>query len=725
MNRKKFYCCVTQSKKFLVYFLIILLVFFDNPIFAQTHKNIVIQNKDLKITLDSAKPSIIQYELKSNNGILLGNSVQSQPSISFYEGENPVYRLRTKINYTAFANSKSTVTYHVNIMYESKPAIELDLIYSLRDNNLNISFTNVKEYKNFYLFSVNLPGLVSVKSDGGKLVIPANSGRLINVATASLKSYEYQIDWLNPLLAAMAYNSRAIAVVDTRSIENSTGISVFDRNQEKFGSVSTKLIYRLKEYDLPEFGTVISANDSKYFLKVQDSSEISISIIGDYDKDGKIDWIDGAKLLRDKVKATPSDFYKNKTFVRTFLARKGGNSENLTFNQVLARIKEFAEQTDSAGYVMYLLGWQYKGHDSGYPSIDSVNKELGGYDDMIKLIEEAKKYNVTVTFYDNYDDSYSTHPRWDSDVICRDPLGNLMKGGAWDGEQSYLISSYKYALKSGLDRVRRTLKKYPVIKNAYFIDVLSGGYNGGRKYDFNPSSPAGAIKNFEGKKMIINEFKKQGIDVATEDFSGYFVGYAGTFGDIIAFDDVYFSDEEQIPLIPFIYHGKTSFGMKTSSSSEYVETFLYGQRAQKFTNLRLIYSPADYILDALPKQVLYGKSMNSYQKNGSDEKVTYDDGTVIKVNMKADTYEVTLADGEIIAHNYTSFVPVSKNIYFACTKKGGDWVFPLPATWEEKSKIRIYNMTNASNATKIRFDIKNKQLKFNALANVPYKITYE
>jgi len=82
-------------------------------------------------------------------------------------------------------------------------------------------------------------------------------------------------------------------------------------------------------------------------------------------------------------------------------------------------------------------------------------------------------------------------------------------------------------MKSGLDRVRFTLEKYPV-KDAYFIDVLAGGYNGGRKYDFNPESPAGAQKNLEGKLMIIKELNRNGLDVATEDFTGFFVGHVWT-----------------------------------------------------------------------------------------------------------------------------------------------------------------------------------------------------
>ena len=58
--------------------------------------------------------------------------------------------------------------------------------------------------------------LVSVKAGDGKLVIPADAGRLVNVSAASLKTYEYEIDWLDPILAAMAHNTKVLAVVDTK-----------------------------------------------------------------------------------------------------------------------------------------------------------------------------------------------------------------------------------------------------------------------------------------------------------------------------------------------------------------------------------------------------------------------------------------------------------------------------------------------------------------------------
>lgn len=692
---------------------------------SRTAEKITLENSNIKVLLSKEWPTILEYQLKENDGVMLGNLRNSGPGISFYKGAETVMRNNTAIKYDVSYTSKN-VTYHTSVAYENQPAIEFDLIYSLKDNEVEITFNNVVEHHNFYLLNIQLPGLLTVTSDEnhGKLVIPADAGRLIDIEDASIKSYEYEIDWLNPILAGFAYNSKVIGIMDTKSIENHSIVGVSESRGKRYGSFSMKLIHRLNEYNLEEFGTVIPVSDSKYLLKVQDSCKVTISIVGDFDGDGEISWVDGTKLIRKKINAVPNPLYKDKTFVRTFVDRKGSTSEELTFDEVLERIKEFAAQTDSASCVMYLLGWQYTGHDTGYPSVDKVNENLGGYDRLVNLIEEARKYNVIVTFYDNYDDSYPNHPGWDPDVICMDPQGNLMRGGAWDGEQSYLISSYKYAVKSGVDRVRFTINRYP-IKEAYFIDVLAGGYNDGRKYDFNPKSPAGAVKNFEGKLMLVKEFNKNGIDVATEDFTGFFVGHVGSFGDIIAFDNIYFKGEEQIPMIPLIYHGKTSFGMKISNSSFYVRTFLYGQRAQEFTNKRSVFTPGDYILDALPKQKLYGKPMKSYERYGEFERVVYEDGCVVETNVKANTYSVALGDGLVIAKDYTSFAPVKNNVHLACSRDGGLFSYRIPNEWKNSEKINVFTINKDGSLGNIEFSLNNGRLEFITEPNVPYKVIYK
>jgi len=691
---------------------------------SQTGESLILKNEKFKVVLNKERPAVIEYHVLTNDWVTLTNPGSSNPEILFLQGALPVMRNRTVTTYSSSISGKN-VTYNIKVAYENKPAIEFDLIYKLNETGLDITLRNIVEHKNFYLIHVQLPGLLSVKSDRNhaNLIIPADAGRIIDIEKASLKSVEYEIDWLNPILTGFAHNSEVIGMIDTKSIENHTIVSVSESQGQRYGSFSMKLIHRLNEYNLHEFGTIMPVTDPKYLLKVQDSCTVTVTFTGDYDNDGVVSWVDGAKMFRKSVDAIANPYYKDKSFIRIFLSRRGNTNENLTFDEVLERIREFAAQTDSAAYVVYLLGWQYSGHDTGYPSVDKVNEDLGGYDKLVNLINEARKYNVNVSFYDNYDDSYPNNPGWDADVICRDPYGNIMRGGAWDGEQSYLISSYKYAVKSGIDRVRFTLNKYP-IKEAYFIDVLAGGYKGGRKYDFNPKSPAGAVKNFEGKLMLLKEFNKQGIDVATEDFTGFFVGHVGTFGDICSFDNVYFLGEEQIPLVPFIYQGKTSFGLKTSGNSFFPRTFLYGQRAQKLTNKRSGFTVANYILDALPKQKLYGKVMKSYERYGDLERVVYEDGIVVEANIKTDRYSVTLGNGQVIAKDYTTFAPVKDNVYFAASRDGGLLSVMIPATWKESGKIKVFAVQKDGSLKNIDHKLKDSFLEFNTEPNAAYKVIY-
>lgn len=692
----------------------------------------VLENGDVRVTLMQDKPGVSAYLHKPTGGTLLGDVRGTGPEILVFKGVEAVALDTADVTYQVRQSPAAQgVVYHTTVTQAGEVAVEFDLHYRLGGDGLTVELDKVVEHGDYYLIHVVMPGLVTVRADEGvaKLAISADSGRLIDVAKASEKVYEYEIDWLNAILEAMVYNGEVLGLVDTESLEDHGIVEVFEAGGVKYGSLSMKLMHRLKEYDLEEFGPIVPVVDPAYLLRVQEGTSVVVTVVGDHDGDGEVSWVDGAKVLRERIDATPNPYYADKAFVRAFVDRPPtqrdptGTREELPFDEVLDRIKEFAAQTDSAAYVLYLLGWQYTGHDSGYPAVDVVNENLGGYDGLVRLIEEARKYNVTVTFHDNYDDAYQDSPAWDPDIICRDAQGNLMIGGVWEERPSYLICAHQYAQKSGLDRVNATLDRYPV-KDAYFIDVMAGGYNGGRKYNFDPENPAGAVKNFEGKLAIVREFNKRGIDVATEDFTGFWVGHVGSFGNIIAFDNVYFENEESIPLIPFIYHGKTSYGMKISDNSQNLKRFLYGQRGESFTNRRSVFDPHEYILDALPKIKLYGKEMKSYEKEGDLERVVYDDGTIVEVNVPADTYRVVLSDGRVIAENYTSFVPEKENVYFACSRDGGVLRYALDPGWADSSRIRVLKMKADGTRDEVAFTVAGGNIEFTAEPETPYKVVY-
>jgi phage baseplate assembly protein gpV len=164
--------------------------------------------------------------------------------------------------------------------------------------------------------------------------------------------------------------------------------------------------------------------------------------------------------------------------------------------------------------------------------------------------------------------------------------------------------------------------------------------------------------------------------------------------------------------------------MKISERSHYVKTFLYGQRAQKFTNKRIVFTPSDYILDALPKQKLYGKAMRSYESDGNRERVIYEDGTSVEVDVEADQYRVALGNGMVIARDYTSFVPLSERSCLACSREGGIFSYPVPEGWTEEEKIIVHKLNSDGTRMKVDVRIANGNIEFSSEPGAPYKVSY-
>jgi hypothetical protein len=119
----------------------------------------------------------------------------------------------------------------------------------------------------------------------------------------------------------------------------------------------------------------------------------------------------------------------------------------------------------------------------------------------------------------------------------------MQKGGVWGGRQSYILSPYKYALGQGSERIKKTAEKYP-LKDTYHLDVLTAVPS---RYDFNPKSPAGAMKNLEGKLKIIEQFRKYKLDVTSEVFTSCFVGKVSHFWHLTREMKQVYSSEENIP----------------------------------------------------------------------------------------------------------------------------------------------------------------------------------
>lgn len=81
---------------------------------------------------------------------------------------------------------------------------------------------------------------------------------------------------------------------------------------------------------------------------------------------------------------------------------KDGCKLNNTFEQALEKIKTVDALTLGAPKIIYLVGWQYQGHDDKYPAFFEVNEaakrpqDKTALESLLWLVDEAK--NITLQF---------------------------------------------------------------------------------------------------------------------------------------------------------------------------------------------------------------------------------------------------------------------------------------------------------------------------------------
>lgn len=682
---------------------------------------ILLENETVQALLWEQAPAVLLLRYKPTGGELDGRAVCRPPSIQACIGADPVFPGLLNTEYDV-ERVGGRVTYRaVCTAQGGEHGASFRIDFELTEDGLSVRFGDVEETGDLRLMSVELHNLAAVR--GGDcsacLAIPADCGRLVAVDRAMRHRHAYQIDWLHPVLAGFVNNSHVAGSLDTDSIENELIAGVEEQGGVNYGTLSMRVIYRIGHYDLRENGFLIPAVDPAYFLKVQERSVIRVNLAGG--GDGHTDWTDGARQLRNRLNARANPYYADKVVTEIALDLDGGRSR-ITFDETLELIRQFSALTDGLPLVLYLVGWQYSGHDTGYPAVDLVNERLGGPDAMLRLMEGAKAYNANVSLFDNYDDANPSSPQWDPEMIALDTRGQWMKTGSFLGGQAYLISNWKYAQEAGLRRVRDTLARYPV-RDTYHIDVLAGGYKGGRRYDFNPECPSGAVRNLQGKFRILEEFARHGVDVTTEDFSSLFIGLVSHFWHLADRGNAYFQGEQSIPLVPFLYHAMAAYGQeRCSEKRDIVTAILNGAYfCTDLTKADFLNQVGMHYLVTLPFLKLYGKTMASYERLGSLQTIVYEDGSIVEADLDCKTYRVTV-EGQVIAKDFTTFVSMKPGVWLAYSLEGGRFSYELPDGRGERGAWELSMLCADGRRPDVPFSSEGGIFSFPAQAGTSYRL---
>lgn len=162
--------------------------------------------------------------------------------------------------------------------------------------------------------------------------------------------------------------------------------------------------------------------------------------------------------------------YDKTMMMKLFMARpdgQGGSNVGLTFSDVLSVIKGLDNLSRGVPKIVYLVGWQYEGHDCKYPAFHQFNEALKRPEDATArdsynwLREEAKKYNTTVSVHVLLMDAYTDSPLWHeyvkNDFLCLDAAGLFMQRAVYNGLPMYDVNLcnewQKGALQKRLDEL--------------------------------------------------------------------------------------------------------------------------------------------------------------------------------------------------------------------------------------------------------------------------------
>ena len=231
---------------------------------------------------------------------------------------------------------------------------------------------------------------------------------------------------------------------------------------------------------------------------------------------------------------------------------KGSSKVFCSFEDALEIIRRVDTITRGIPKIIYLVGWQYCGHDDKYPAMDEVNVHLKRPQDataresLLWLMEEARRYNTTVSLHINLKDSYTDSPLWaeyvEKGVIGRNADGSLFEIGTWAGKKSYQID-YKAEWESGLlqRRVDRLLAMLPIQKaGTIHVDA----------YHCNEFAGTTLDEQRRYRRKAIRYFHALGVDVTTEFVYSCPKDDRGALPEDLAVSQ----KEDLVGLVPMIWH---------------------------------------------------------------------------------------------------------------------------------------------------------------------------
>ena len=494
---------------------LLLLVSSSGPVSARSTKpgcggtTAEIRRDNLRIVLDSRFPRVLSYEVEGRRR-LLGARAGSQPLIELNDG------IFSAGDYTVTCVADdATADYTVTI---TPVRLRFALRFEILPDELSLKLMSVEEQGEFKLTTLSFPDHELVRVTASN---PTSSMYRSEYYRRSWKNKEYMAGYDQP----KPFFSSAIGEEDGElypmlgnwASASADGITATLATNIPYWKIHSQFL----GYDARATDFAFWLGTYYYRLRgaVQPLLEARIALLThDANGDGHVDWMEAALWLHELFRDPSPVFDPFTTFsykVMNDWIDQPGIEPSTTFDETLQLIKRISTITGNAKQIVALTGWQNRGMDSGWPYFDQVNEALGGLTKLQWLAHEATKYNATVSYHINIDDSNAdTHGFERSIPVLAD--GSDGKPYPWsiyytNGPQVYRISHTK-DLESGFfeERVGSMLRLVPKT-NSIQLDTFRPF-----SISFGPGENIGLIDEVVSSARIVEWFHQQGIAVSSE-----------------------------------------------------------------------------------------------------------------------------------------------------------------------------------------------------------------
>jgi hypothetical protein len=631
---------------------------------------VTLSNAALEVTIDSDSGLPYSYHLLGNGAHLRGEDF-GEPVRAMLCRKEPwsfqIVPLATESHHA----TKSSASFNFHASFGGTRAARFTLQYALEGATLRVNMTDIEEDAPFELIEVALPHLVTIReADEGAWLVHGEEGgsfaQLSQAQTGSLQPNRFWGSVLGTLPVVMVGTAKAMCVQETTSYMDGTTLAVAGDPGNRRASIGTIKVHRVNGSDgydlnLERGAPRNSGNQNTPNLLVDQPSSCRLDFIAVSDPAKA--WIAAGRIVRRRMPAIPTHFYDDKFVYGIHCDEPLFPAPSATFEQCRDIVARVAALTDHSPQVVHLWGWQFRGKDTGYPAVNAVDDRIGGYDGMMRLMEQGPDMNAHITLSDNYDDAYRSSPAWNEAHIARRPDGELWQSRSWTGEKSYILGLAKYMDGPGPERVRYTCERYR-LRHTTHVDVLS--YYAIRN-DWDPEHPASGIRNLlDGRYRVLRDFAAHGVDVSSEALRYPMIGHISCYWYLTGPAPCPFGGTP-IPLIPLIYGNSAIWGLSGSEARGDDDKVRILQRfygACPHGTVRAN-TPDSVLLDAfylgmVPFFALRGRNLKDFERSGDQTRIHLDGGALVESNVAEKTLRIALRGADVLRDNAV-FCPLGRD----------------------------------------------------------------